>query len=118
MARAPRIVAFALLAWTAGCSNCGAAPNATIDGNQTDAECDGKADGMACTLWWEPCVDDAVCKNGACRSALAEAESPGQLRWSDAGPYPVGTSFTVDSAGNSTFAAGSIYSLDACGQLR
>jgi outer membrane protein assembly factor BamB len=37
---------------------------------------------IPCKLWWAPCVSDANCKGGECRSPTAEAERPGDIRWS------------------------------------
>ncbi|MHB8417428.1 MAG: PQQ-binding-like beta-propeller repeat protein [Myxococcales bacterium] len=90
-------------------------------------------DGFPCALWWEPCVSDAACHGGACHSPTADAEQPGQLRWSwqpDGGPYPMSLSVTAaDELGDSYLAAGpqdgqpvsgvmDLASLDACGRLR
>ena len=84
------------------------------------------ADGTACQLWWEPCVDDAVCTAGTCDSPTADAESSGQVRWQTplGGPFGALGPFTVDDAGTSTFLAardgGTDYemvAIDACGNV-
>jgi len=94
-------------------------------------------DGFPCKLWWEPCVNDAECHGGKCDSPTADAEQPGQLRWSwppvlDAGAQiPRYTSIAVaaaDELGNSYLTASpgsyadpevaSLASLDSCGNLR
>ena len=85
-------------------------------------------DGTPCELWWEPCVTDAHCVQGACHSQTAEAEKPGDLRWrvqfsGTADPQ------AVDDDGNVYVLAGGpgpgdtqvqgpvVAALDACGRI-
>ena len=82
------------------------------------------ADGTACQLWWEPCVDDATCKSGTCDSPTADAEVPGEQRWHVDLGKTIGP-FTVDDGGTSTFLGGvpntnqefELSEIDACGKL-
>ena len=90
-----------ILACVEGCT-CGT----RVSGERPDAICIGLADGTPCSLWWEPCVKDAACSGGACRSATAEAETPGQVRWQVALDAGAVGPLTVDADGNSTFLTG------------
>ncbi len=91
---------------------------------EKDAVCQGQLDGTACIPWWAPCARDGVCQAEACRSATGEAEKPGDGRWIAAMPGCNGP-FTVDPAGNSTFAmasehylVSSLASVDECGAIQ
>ena len=90
-------------------------------------------DGFPCALWWAPCVTDAECHKGTCDSPTADAEKPGDVRWSwqpDAGDLPYAIDVpAVDELGNSYICGTSqtggwvsgemdLASLDQCGLRR
>jgi outer membrane protein assembly factor BamB len=88
-----------------------------IAGTGVPFACDPQTpDGTPCQLWWAPCAVGPACRGGVCRSASAEAEMPGDLRWSFAmsGILPRATDELGDSY--SLIASGGIVALDACGR--
>jgi outer membrane protein assembly factor BamB len=94
-----------------------AGPDAGPDAGAPDAGL--PPDGTPCELWWAPCVTDAFYRAGICFSATADAEQPGDLRWT----YPsTGCSYgwnAIDDDGNLYVVQyDTIISLDACGRLR
>ncbi len=125
-----------------GCTSSNA-PNGTLCSNnescQTADICiQGKCvgtpvpNGFPCALWWAPCATDAECQNGTCESPTANAEQPGDVRWSwqPDGGYPAALDVpAVDELGNSYVCSSSqtggwesgtmdLASLDQCGLLR
>jgi outer membrane protein assembly factor BamB len=109
-----------------GSGGAGGGTSAGVTSGEGSSGCLGKPDGSPCALWWEPCVTDAACRAGQCRSSLAEAEVPGSLRWDAGGTSVVGPE-SVDDAGVSTFLMDfplsdggvsflALYAFDACGR--
>jgi hypothetical protein len=89
-----------------------------LSGNGLPFPCEADSpDGTPCQLWWAPCALGAACLGGVCHSATAEAEMPGDLRWT----FPVtgATALAADFEGNvfSRTVAG-VLALDACGKMR
>ncbi len=86
-----------------------------ITGSGAPFTCDPQTpDGTSCQLWWAPCAR-ATCEGGVCHSQSAEAEMPGEVRWSVSG---VGLRPLVsDELGDSfnLIASGGILAIDPCG---
>jgi hypothetical protein len=106
-------------------SDSGVMPDSGVDAGAPLDPCIGDSDGplpdgTPCKLWWEPCVDDATCTGGVCDSPTADAEKPGDVRWTYLAEPGWFESFAIDGAGNVYVPAGSygVFSLDACGTFR
>jgi outer membrane protein assembly factor BamB len=87
-----------------------------VAGSGAPFGCDPQTpDGTPCQLWWAPCAVGPACRGGVCHSASAEAEMPGNLRWSFA--MPGITALVSDEIGDSysLVASGGVIALDACG---
>ena len=91
----------------------------SLTGNGTPFPCGANTpDGTPCQLWWAPCAVGAVCHGGVCHSASAEAELPGDLRWT----FPVegAVPLVADTQGDIfSLLSGrrGMLAIDACGQL-
>jgi hypothetical protein len=89
-----------------------------LSGIGTPFPCEANTpDGTPCQLWWAPCAVGAVCRSGVCRSASAEAEQPGDLRWT----YPVDLAQPLVAGPQGEifsllFPHRGVLALDACGK--
>jgi hypothetical protein len=96
----------------------GGSQDVGLSGIGTPFPCDANTpDGTPCQIWWAPCAVGAVCRSGVCRSASAEAEQPGELRWT----FPVDLALPLVAGPQGEtysllFPHRGVLALDACGK--